>query len=180
MLAPTAHTRVEEHHAHAPTQKKKIKPLEAKLEDQAFRSQVELETTRTVAMESGKTEGFLAGWAVGKEECLIAGCGAYLSSMEHQMFILDTRLQGARGFLKFPAFKVAIEVKAVDYLDEGFERCQPQVQKLKGFTEGFDLSWLDPTLDRNLAAFPEEEAPPIEIDEFQSLVEEVEKMDFSS
>ncbi|KAK4421752.1 hypothetical protein Salat_2125800 [Sesamum alatum] len=104
----------------------------------------------TMAMESGKIEGLIIG-----------------------------RAAGARDFVKSPAFKVTKEVKVVDYLDEGFERCESQVQKLKGFTEGFDLSWLDHTLD-DLAALLEEEAPPVENDKFQSLVEEVEKMDFSS
>ncbi|KAK4428610.1 hypothetical protein Salat_1160800 [Sesamum alatum] len=104
----------------------KIKQLGTKLEDQGFRSQVELETARTVAVESGKTEGFSAGGAAGKEE--------------------------------------------------GFERCKSQVQKLKGFVEGFDLVWLDPTLD-HLATFPEEEAPLAVDGEFESLIKEVEKMD---
>ncbi|KAK4426895.1 hypothetical protein Salat_1458300 [Sesamum alatum] len=101
MFAPSTHTRVEEHHAHALNQamafghhlslkctylqrekissdanladlhkkfdesetscfatEDKIKQLKAKLEDQSFRSQVELETTKTVALKTGKAEGF--------------------------------------------------------------------------------------------------------------------------
>ncbi|KAK4428366.1 hypothetical protein Salat_1136200 [Sesamum alatum] len=90
----------------------KIKQLEKNLEDQAFRSQVELETTRTVAMESSKTEGFSAGRAAGKKEDLIAGREAYLSSTEHQKLISDTRLQGAHDFLKSSAFQAVVEIKA--------------------------------------------------------------------
>ncbi|KAK4429066.1 hypothetical protein Salat_1206600 [Sesamum alatum] len=55
-----------------------------------------------------------------------------------------------------------------------------QVMKLKGFVEGFNLAWLDPTLDGNLVAFPEEETPAPVDDEFESLIEEVEKMDCPS
>ncbi|KAK4415287.1 hypothetical protein Salat_2636000 [Sesamum alatum] len=84
--------------------KKKIKQLEAKLEDQAFRSQVKLETTRTVAMESSMDEGFSVGRAARKEEGLIAGRKACLSSAEHQKLISDTRIQRARDFLKSHAF----------------------------------------------------------------------------
>ncbi|KAK4415077.1 hypothetical protein Salat_2614800 [Sesamum alatum] len=122
-------------------------------------------------------EGFFAGREVGKEEGHSAGCDAYLTSDARKEFVAKTRLQGARDFLKSLVFQVAIEIKAVDFLDQGFEICKSQVLKVKGFAEGFDLAWLDPTLDGNLAAFLEEETPPPVKDEFESLIEEVEKMD---
>ncbi|KAK4428408.1 hypothetical protein Salat_1140400 [Sesamum alatum] len=170
VLVPTAHTRAEEHHAHALTQamafghnlslkctywgkekfsadtklaqseasrlvaEEKIKQLETKLEDQAFRSQVKLKTAMAVAMESGKTESFTVGRAAGKEGGLIAGREAYLSSTKHQKLISDTRLEGDPDFLLSPSFQVAIETKASNFLDQGFERCKSQVQKLKGFS----------------------------------------------
>ncbi|KAL2241099.1 UNVERIFIED_CONTAM: hypothetical protein Sindi_0751100, partial [Sesamum indicum] len=68
-------------------------------------------------------------------------------------------------------------IKSIDYLMQGFDRCTLQVQKLKGFVEGFDINWLDPTLDSNLSAFPEEELPNYKDDKFGALVEEIENMD---
>ncbi|KAK4423724.1 hypothetical protein Salat_1955300 [Sesamum alatum] len=147
------------------------------MEDLTLRSCIEVDTARTIALEVGKNEGFSAGCLTGKTEGLKEGREVYLASEEHKEFIKQTRLQGARDFLKAPAFNVAVEIKATKFLDQGFERCKSQVFKLKGFTEGFDLIWLDPTLDGNLAAFLEEEAPPPVDDEFESLIEEVEKMD---
>ncbi|KAK4419823.1 hypothetical protein Salat_2395200 [Sesamum alatum] len=155
----------------------RAKQLEAQLEDLTLRSRIEVNTARTVALEAGKKESFSAGCLAGKTEGLKEGHEVYLASEEHKEFVKQTRLQGARDFLKAPAFNVAVEIKATEFLDQGFERCKSQVLKLKGFTEGFDLSWLDPTLDGNLVAFPEDEVPPPVDDEFESLIEEVEKMD---
>ncbi|KAK4421269.1 hypothetical protein Salat_2077400 [Sesamum alatum] len=154
----------------------RAKQLEAQLEDLTLRSRIEVDTARTVALEVKKNEGFSAGCLAGKTKGLKESREVYLTSEEHRGYIKQTRLQGARDFLKAPAFNVAVEIKATEFLDQGFKRCKSQVLKLKGFTEGFDLNWLDPTLDGNLAAFPEEEAPPLVDDEFESLIE-VEKMD---
>ncbi|KAK4434780.1 hypothetical protein Salat_0640900 [Sesamum alatum] len=219
-LVPTAHTRIEEHHAHVLTQamafghhlslrssflrqekitsdaklsevqkqleesdklpaaaEERVKQLETQLEDLILRSRIEVETARTVALDAGKKEGFSTGCLAGKTEGLKEGREIYLASEEHKEFVKQTRLQGARDFLKAPAFNVAVEIKATEFLDQGFERCKSQVLKLKGFREGFDLNWLDPTLDGNLAALPEEEVPLPVDDEFESLIEEVEKMD---
>ncbi|KAK4425315.1 hypothetical protein Salat_1725500 [Sesamum alatum] len=129
----------------------RAKQLEAQVEDLTLRSRIEVEIARTVALEAGKKEGFSAGCLASKTEGLKEGREVYLASEEHKEFIKQTQLQGARKFLKAPAFN--------------------------GFIEGFDLSWLDPTLDGNLAAFPEEEVPPPVDDEFESLIEKVEKMD---
>ncbi|KAK4412403.1 hypothetical protein Salat_2887300 [Sesamum alatum] len=219
-LVPTAHTRIEEHHAHVLTQamtfgyhlslrcsywqreklasdeklfeaqkkleesnssraaaEERVRQLEAQLEDLTFRSRIEADTAGTVALEAGKKEGFSAGCETGKAEGLLAGRDAYLASEVHKEFVEQTRLQEARDFLKSPTFQVAVEIKATNFLDQGFERCKSQVRKLKGFAEGFNLSWLDPTLDGNLADFHDEEATlPVEY-EFASQIEEVEKMD---
>ncbi|KAK4421339.1 hypothetical protein Salat_2084400 [Sesamum alatum] len=50
-----------------------------------------------------------------------------------QGFYSEDSPQGAHDFLKSPAFKVATEIKATEFLDQGFERCKSQVLKLKGF-----------------------------------------------
>ncbi|KAK4426896.1 hypothetical protein Salat_1458400 [Sesamum alatum] len=204
-LVPTAHTQIEEHHAHAMafghhlslrcsylrTEKitsdeklskaqkqleeshklraaaeERVKQLEAQLDELSFRSRIEIDTGRTVAWKQEKM----------KTERLAEGCNAYLASDEHKELIKQTRLQGARDFLKAPAVNVAVGIKATEFLNH-FERCKSLVLKLKGFTEIFDLSWLDRSLDGNLAAFPEEEVPPPVDDEFESLIEEVENMD---
>ncbi|KAK4417211.1 hypothetical protein Salat_2546700 [Sesamum alatum] len=186
-LVPTAHTQIEEHHAHVLTQAMafghhlslrcsylrrekitndgKLTEAQKQLEEShKLRAATEerVDTARTVALEAGKKEGFSAGCLAGKTEELVEGHSAYLASDEHKEFIKQTRLQGARDFLKTPAFNVAIEIKAIEFLDQGFKRCKSQ---------------LDPTLDGNVAAFPEEEVSPPVDDEFESLIEEVEKID---
>ncbi|KAK4417031.1 hypothetical protein Salat_2528600 [Sesamum alatum] len=120
----------------------RVKQLEAQLEDLTFRSRIEGDTARTVALEVGKKKGVSAGCEAGKVEGLLAGRDASLASEMHKAFVKQTRLQGARDFLKSPAFQVAVKIKATNFLDQGFERCKSQVRKLKGFAEGFDLSCL--------------------------------------
>ncbi|KAK4416983.1 hypothetical protein Salat_2523800 [Sesamum alatum] len=105
------HNMFEESEASLHAAEEKIKQLEAKLEDQSFKSQVKIETARTIALEAGKIEGFSVG-----------------------------RATGARDFLKSHAFWVALEIKAIDFLDRGFERCMSQVKNLTGFAKGFDMS----------------------------------------
>ncbi|KAK4422960.1 hypothetical protein Salat_1878600 [Sesamum alatum] len=155
----------------------RVKQLEAQLEDLTLRSRIEVDTARTVALEAGLKEGFYAGCLAGKTEGLKEGREVYLASEEHKEVVKKHSTPRGSDFLKAPAFNIAIEIKATDYIDQGVERCKSQVLKLKGFKEGFDLGWLDPTLDGNLAAFPEEEVPSPVDDEFESLIEEVEKMD---
>ncbi|KAL2226078.1 UNVERIFIED_CONTAM: hypothetical protein Sindi_1966500 [Sesamum indicum] len=138
------------------------------------------------SVESAKAEGFSAGRVAGREEYLFSeehqhqlevarsqGRDQYLSSDDYKKTLADTRLQGARDFLKSTAFTTAVEAKSADYLIEGFNRCISQIKKLKGFADGFDTNWTDPSLDGNLAAFPEE--PPLQHnDEFAVLVEDLE------
>ncbi|KAL2252458.1 UNVERIFIED_CONTAM: hypothetical protein Sindi_0040500 [Sesamum indicum] len=139
-------------------------------------------------VESAKAEGFSAGRVAGREEYLFLeeyqhqleiarnqGRDQYLSSDDYKNTLADTRLQGARDFMKSTAFTTAVEAKSADYLVKGFDRCTSQIKKLRGFADGFDTNWIDPTLDGNLAAFPEE--PPLKHDdEFGVLVEEIENM----
>ncbi|KAK4426304.1 hypothetical protein Salat_1398900 [Sesamum alatum] len=132
----------------------RVKQLETQLEDLTFRSCIEVDTTQTVALEAGKKEGFSTGCLAGKTEGLNEGREIYLASEEHKEFVKQTRLQGARDFLKAPAFNVAVEIKATEFLDQGFERCKSQVLKLKGFTEGFRPELARPYLRWEPCCFP--------------------------
>ncbi|KAK4438530.1 hypothetical protein Salat_0187400 [Sesamum alatum] len=132
-----------------------------------------------LSLNAGKVEGFSVGHAIGKEEGLREGHKAYLAFAQHKKHVADTGLQGAGNFLKSLAFQVAIGIKAINFLDQGFETCKSQVYKLRGFVEGFHLAWLDPTLDGNLVAFLKK-VPPVQNDRFESLISKVEKMGTSS
>ncbi|KAL0416176.1 UNVERIFIED_CONTAM: hypothetical protein Slati_3449500 [Sesamum latifolium] len=79
-------------------------------------------------------------------------------------------MQGARDFLKAPAFKTAVENKATDLHIEGFEKCQAQVRKLGGFAEGFDQNRLDASLTVELEPYPEQVNAPVPDDEFAALI----------
>ncbi|KAL0420811.1 UNVERIFIED_CONTAM: hypothetical protein Slati_3104000 [Sesamum latifolium] len=54
--------------------------------------------------------------------------------------------------------------------------CKAQVQKLKGFAEGFDQDRLDPYFDGNLEPYPEDDTSLAIDDEFSCLIEEIEQM----
>ncbi|KAL2247243.1 UNVERIFIED_CONTAM: hypothetical protein Sindi_2576600 [Sesamum indicum] len=92
-----------------------------------------------MALEAGKQEGFAAGREAGMTE----GRLTYLQSNAHKYALVQARLQGARDFMKAPAFNDAVETKATDFTIMGFEKCQSQIQKLNGFVEGFDQAQLD-------------------------------------
>ncbi|KAL2251410.1 UNVERIFIED_CONTAM: hypothetical protein Sindi_2263300 [Sesamum indicum] len=72
--------------------------------------------------------------------------------------------------------EVAVEIKAVNFLNECFEKCRAQVKKLDGFMDGFDQNKVDPSLDANLEPYPEEEAPDAPNDEFATLIEDIENI----
>ncbi|KAL2248227.1 UNVERIFIED_CONTAM: hypothetical protein Sindi_2675000 [Sesamum indicum] len=70
------------------------------------------------ATELGKEADFTAGLSAGKVE----GREEFLSSNDFTNRIHEARIQGARNFLKAPAFDTALEIRAADYLVQGFER----------------------------------------------------------
>ncbi|KAL2237862.1 UNVERIFIED_CONTAM: hypothetical protein Sindi_0977900 [Sesamum indicum] len=109
---------------------------------------------------SGKEIGFSTGHIAGKITGAIEGREEFLNSEEFAICIRETRLQGAFDFLKAPAFEAALEIKATDFLMQGFDRCKAQVTNLNGFACDFDVSRLNPTLDANLQPFVDEDAPP--------------------
>ncbi|KAK4428838.1 hypothetical protein Salat_1183700 [Sesamum alatum] len=102
------------------------------------------------------------------------GCVEYLQSYEHKGVLPTTRLEGARDFLKSSAFQVAMEIKAAQFTNDGFKLCRAQTQKLGCFVKSFHQSRLDPTLNCNLEAPSVYDAPTVEPDEFDALMNEIE------
>ncbi|KAK4438461.1 hypothetical protein Salat_0180400 [Sesamum alatum] len=126
------------------------------------------------ALEQGKTEGFLAGRVAGRTEGLNESRDAFLQSDEYKKLVSEHRLQGAKDFLKAPAFKMVVDIQSARFLNEGFDKCVSQVEHLKGFADGFDRNLLDPSLDANLQPYVEDTDPEMEVeDEFKTLVSEV-------
>ncbi|KAL2226042.1 UNVERIFIED_CONTAM: hypothetical protein Sindi_1962900 [Sesamum indicum] len=124
------------------------------------------------ATELGREAGFTAGCSTGKVE----GREEFLNSDDFANRLREACIQGARDFLKAPAFDTALEIRAADYLVQGFERCKAQVSTLQGYVPDFDLSKLDPGVDGNMQPFPEEDSPPVGEDEFAVLLDEIENM----
>ncbi|KAK4441785.1 hypothetical protein Salat_0513400 [Sesamum alatum] len=94
-------------------------------------------------LESGRTEGFSTNLLAGKTEGVSKGRETFLQYEEYQKSISEARIQGARDFLKAPAFKMAVDIQSSRYLNEGFDKCISQIQHLKGFIEGLDQNQLD-------------------------------------
>ncbi|KAL2235184.1 UNVERIFIED_CONTAM: hypothetical protein Sindi_1250600 [Sesamum indicum] len=148
------------------TQEARIKELEAQVVSEASKAAAE-----------GEKRGFEAGHAAGKIVGVAEGREIYLKSEEFTQQIRGIRLQGVRDFLKTPTFDSAVEIKAADYLLQGFDRCKSQISHLQGFAPNFDTSRLNPSLDANLHPLPEEDdTPSPENDEFSVLMDEIENM----
>ncbi|KAL2251613.1 UNVERIFIED_CONTAM: hypothetical protein Sindi_2283600 [Sesamum indicum] len=128
-------TRAENSEAQRAILEARIKELEEKIASEVSK-----------ANESGREAGFAAGHAAGKAE----GRAEFLSSDEFSARIREARLSGARDFIRAPSFDTALEIRAADYLVQGFDRCKAQVSTLKGFVPDFDLAKLDPSLDGNM------------------------------
>ncbi|KAK4428778.1 hypothetical protein Salat_1177700 [Sesamum alatum] len=195
LLAQTTHTRVEEHLAHVLMQastfgynlalkclmflndkamaEQKINELQegldraqaaekealeakavadvkvAALEAQLLTTQEENKKKVADALEYGRTDGFSAG-------------------------LIAKKTEGARDFLKAPAFKIAVDLQSAHYLNDGFDKCIAQIQHLHGFVAGFDQNRLDSSLDGQLQPYPLDDVPNTNgEDEFASLVDEV-------
>ncbi|KAL2252520.1 UNVERIFIED_CONTAM: hypothetical protein Sindi_0046700 [Sesamum indicum] len=73
--------------------------------------------------------------------------------------------------------RVAIEIKAANFLNEDFEKYSAQVNKLNGFMDGFDQNKLNSSLDANFEPYPEEEAQDTPEDEIVVQIEDIENMD---
>ncbi|KAL2246835.1 UNVERIFIED_CONTAM: hypothetical protein Sindi_2535800 [Sesamum indicum] len=147
------------------TQEARIKELEAQVVSEASKAAAE-----------GEKRGFDAGHAAGKIVGVAEGREIFLKSEEFNQQVRGIRLQGVRDFLKTPTFDSAVEIKAADYLLQGFDRCKSQTSHLQGFAPNFDISRLNPSLDANLQPLPEEDDTPPENDEFSVLMDEIENM----
>ncbi|KAL2227022.1 UNVERIFIED_CONTAM: hypothetical protein Sindi_2060900 [Sesamum indicum] len=141
----------------------------------------ELETQMASEAEKataiGKKRGFEASHAAGKIAGAIEGRESFLKSEEFAQQIRETHLNGVRDFLKTSTFDTTVEIKAADYLMQGFDRCKSQATLLHGFAPGFDVSRLNPCLDANLQPLPDEDDSPVtDNDEFSVLLGEIENM----
>ena len=139
------------------------KELEAKvleLENHLSTLVAEVDKAKEDAFNKGRREGFLAGREVGYLVGINEGREGYISLDKNQNLLVASRLQAARDFLKAPVFLVVVEIKATNFINDGFEKCKAQVATLRGFGDGFDQSRLDPSLVGNLQPYPEEKAPP--------------------
>ncbi|KAK4425112.1 hypothetical protein Salat_1705000 [Sesamum alatum] len=79
--------KLEESNSSRAAVEERVKQLKAQLEDLTFRSHIEVDTARSVALEAGKKEGFSVGCEAGKVEGLLAGRDAYLASEAHKEFV---------------------------------------------------------------------------------------------
>ncbi|KAL2236239.1 UNVERIFIED_CONTAM: hypothetical protein Sindi_0815600 [Sesamum indicum] len=102
-------------------QEARIKELEAQVASEASKAAAE-----------GEKRGFEAGHAAGKIAGVLEGRETFLRSEEFAQQVRGIRLQGVRDFLKTPTFDSAVEVKAADYLMQGFDRCKSQTSLLHG------------------------------------------------
>ncbi|KAL2249919.1 UNVERIFIED_CONTAM: hypothetical protein Sindi_2465600 [Sesamum indicum] len=150
--------------------------MEARIKE--LETQMASEAEKATAI--GEKRGFEAGHAAGKIAGAIEGHESFLKSEEFTQQIREARLSGVRDFLKTSTFDTAVEIKAADYLMQGFDRCKSQATFLHGFAPGFDISRLNPCLDANLQPLPDEDDSPItEDDEFSVLLNEIENMQFN-
>ncbi|KAL2237268.1 UNVERIFIED_CONTAM: hypothetical protein Sindi_0918500 [Sesamum indicum] len=160
--------KVEEATARAESSEAQRAVLEARIKE--LEEKMDSEVSK--ATELGREAGFTVGHAAGK----IDGRAEFLCSDEFSARIREARLSGAHDFIRAPSFDTALEIRAADYLVQGFDRCKAQVSTLKGFVPDFDLAKLDPSLDGDMRPFPEDPAASPKEDEFASLLDDIENM----
>ncbi|KAL2246134.1 UNVERIFIED_CONTAM: hypothetical protein Sindi_2881600 [Sesamum indicum] len=148
------------------------KELASKLEI----SEKELEEARSIA-QTDRATAFEAckeqGLAEGRDQGIAEGRALFLQSQEFQDMLGHARLNGARDFLRSRTFREAVENQASDFMIEGFEKCQGQIQKPEGFVENFDLEQLDVSLDKKLEPYPPGPAPADDFPKFLPLMDDL-------
>ncbi|KAL2235375.1 UNVERIFIED_CONTAM: hypothetical protein Sindi_1269700 [Sesamum indicum] len=131
---------------------------------------------RDVALTEGRREGFDAGREAGLAEGHTRGFEKGQSGRilleEHQKLLANSRMAAVRDFLKTDTFTTALELKTTDSFAKGYKTCEYQIEKLGGFSESFDRSRLDITLDGDLQPYPPD--PELKDDEFMVLRAEME------
>ncbi|KAL2247805.1 UNVERIFIED_CONTAM: hypothetical protein Sindi_2632800 [Sesamum indicum] len=135
-----------------------------------------LRSEHEVALSEAKKEAFEAGREAGLEEGrkrgVEEGQAGRIPIEEHQRILAGSRMSAVRDFLKTDTFTTALEIKSADSFAKGYETCLSQVEKLGGFSESFDRSKLDISLDGDLQPFPPD--PELKDDEFMVLRDELE------
>ncbi|KAL2246025.1 UNVERIFIED_CONTAM: hypothetical protein Sindi_2870700 [Sesamum indicum] len=143
-----------------------------KLKDQLLA----VDKAKEIALSEGRKEGFDAGREVGlvegHKQGLEEGKAGRITLEEHHQAMTSSRIPTVRDFLKSDTFKTAVEIKSADFFTKGYKTCEAQLEKLGGFSESFDRSQMDITLDGNLQPYPDE--PALEDDEFAALRDEIE------
>ncbi|KAL2252291.1 UNVERIFIED_CONTAM: hypothetical protein Sindi_0023800 [Sesamum indicum] len=133
-----------------------------------FEHEVALSEAKKEAFEAGREAGLEEGRKRGVEE----GQAGRIPIEEHQRILAGSRMSAVRDFLKTDTFTTALEIKSADSFATGYETCLSQVEKLGGFSESFDRSKLDISLDGDLQPLPPD--PELKDDEFMVLRDELE------
>ncbi|KAL2226712.1 UNVERIFIED_CONTAM: hypothetical protein Sindi_2029900 [Sesamum indicum] len=130
---------------------------------------------KEIALSEGRKEGFEAGREVelveGHKQGLEEGKAGGITLEEHHQAMTSSRIPTVRNFLKSDMFKTVVEIKSADFFTKGYKTCEAQLEKLGGFSESFDRSQMDITLN-GLQTYPDE--PTLEDDDFVALRDKIE------
>ncbi|KAL2230542.1 UNVERIFIED_CONTAM: hypothetical protein Sindi_1648600 [Sesamum indicum] len=152
-----------------------VQKLRAEL-DASKKDKEILRSEHEVALSEAKKEAFEAGHEAGLEEGrkrgVEEGQAGHIPIEEHQRILAGSRMSTVRDFLKTDTFTTALETKSADSFAKGYETCLSQLEKLGGFSESFDRSKLDISLDGDLQPLPPD--PELNDDEFMVLRDELE------
>ncbi|KAL2248337.1 UNVERIFIED_CONTAM: hypothetical protein Sindi_2686000 [Sesamum indicum] len=152
-----------------------VQKLRAEL-DASKKDKEILRSEHEVALSEAKNEAFEAGREAGLEEGrkrgVEEGQAGRIPIEEHQNILADSRMSAVRDFLKTDTFTTALEIKSADSFSKGYETCLSQVEKLGRFSESFDRSKLDISLDGDLPPLPPD--PELKDNEFMVLRDELE------
>ncbi|KAL2248672.1 UNVERIFIED_CONTAM: hypothetical protein Sindi_2340900 [Sesamum indicum] len=152
-----------------------VQKLRAEL-DASKKDKEILRSEHEVALSEAKKEAFEAGREAGLEEGrkrgVEEGQAGRIPIEEHQRILAGSRMSAVRDFLKTDTFTTALEIKSADSFAKGYETCLSQVEKLGRFSESFDHSKLDISLDGDLQPLPPD--PELKDDEFMILRDELE------
>ncbi|KAI3457204.1 hypothetical protein Pfo_013867 [Paulownia fortunei] len=103
-------------------------------------------------------------------EWITMGKHEFLLSTEYKDLIHQTRLEYARDFIKYPVFEIVVEDKIAMEGQEYFTKCRDQLLKLGRIVEDFNLDLFDPSKIANLKDYHLVVDPPLDDDEFKSLL----------
>ncbi|KAK4434406.1 hypothetical protein Salat_0603400 [Sesamum alatum] len=78
------------------------------------------------ALEQDRIDRFSTGLLAWKTEGITEGRETFLQSDEYKQAISSARLQGAWDFLRYPVFKMAVDLQSAQFLNDGFNKCITQ------------------------------------------------------